>query len=80
MTVHLGSFILIHSQRSVSNFIPEIDGLKMKNVYYTDTDSLNVEKKHRDVLDKGKPNGEKLCHGENDYRKGGIFFKVISCT
>ena len=45
MPSHLGSFILSNSKRIMNNFIRVIDGFKTNNIYYTDTDSLYIEKK-----------------------------------
>ena len=45
---HLGAFILSNSTRFLKNFIREIKGFYNNIVYYTDTDSLYVEKKNWD--------------------------------
>ena len=42
--------------------------------YYTDTDSLYIEKIYWVVLDKADLEGEGLCQGKNDYKTGGIFY------
>ena len=70
----LGAFILANSRRNLNNFIREINGFYENNVYYTDTDSLYVEKKYWDVLDKANLVGDNLCQGKNDYETGGIFY------
>ena len=44
MPTHLGSFIVNNSKKIMKIFIPESDGLKTKNVYDSDTDSLYNEK------------------------------------
>ena len=36
------------------------------NVYYTDTDTLYIEKKYWDVLDKAGLVGDGLCLGKNE--------------
>ena len=41
----LGAFILSNSKRIMINYIREIDGFCTNNVYYTDCDSLCIEKK-----------------------------------
>ena len=51
----------------------EINGFYTNIVYYTDTDSLYIEKKYWDVLDKAKLIGEELCRGKDDYKSGGVF-------
>ena len=70
----LGAFILANSRRIMNNFIREINGFYENNVYYTDTDSLYIEKKYWDVLDKANLVGDNLCQGKNDYEAGGIFY------
>ena len=68
----LGAFTLSNSKRIMNNFVREIRGFYNNNIYYTDTVSLYIEKKHWDVLDKAKLVGEELCEGKNDYKSGGI--------
>ena len=70
----LGAFILANSRRIVNEFIREINGFYSNNIYYTDTNSLYIEKKYWDVLDKANLVGEELCQGKNDYITGGIFY------
>ena len=70
----LGAFILANSRRTMNEFIREINGFYSNNIYYTDPDSLYLEKKYWDVLDKANLVGEDLCHGKNDYKTGGIFY------
>ena len=41
----LGAFILGNSRRIMNKFIREINGFYNNNIYYTDTDSLYIEKK-----------------------------------
>ena len=41
---HLGAFILSNSKRIMNNFIREINGFYNNSIYYTDTDSLYIEK------------------------------------
>ena len=41
----LGAFILANSRRIMNKFIREINGFYENNIYYTDTDSLYIEKK-----------------------------------
>ena len=70
----LGAFILSNSKRIMNNFIREINGFYNNKIYYTDCDSLYIEKKYWDVLDKANLVGENLCQGKNDYKTGGIFY------
>ena len=70
----LGAFIIANSRRIMNNFIREINGFYNNKIYYTDTDSLYIEKKYWDVLDKANLVGDNLCQGKNDYKTGGIFY------
>ena len=70
----LGAFILANSRRIMNNFIRKINGFYENNVYYTDTDSLYIEKKYWDVLDKANLVVDNLCQGKNDYKTGGVFY------
>ena len=69
----LGAFILANRRRIMNEFIREINRFYSNNIYYTDTDSLYIEKKYWDVLDKAILVGENLCQGENEYKTGGVF-------
>ena len=46
-------------------------------MYYGDTDSVYIEKKFWDVLDKANLDGEDLCQGKNDYKTGGTFYRLF---
>ena len=72
----LGAFILSNSKRIMNNFIREINGFYENNTYYTDCDSLYIEKKYWDVLDKANLVGEGLCQGKYDYKSGGVFYSL----
>ena len=74
LTAVLGAFILANSRRIMNKFIREINGFYENNIYYTDTDSLYIEKNYWDVLDKANLVGDELCQGKNDYKTGGIFY------
>ena len=52
LTFLLGAFVLSISKRIMNNFIHAIKGFYTKDVYYTDNDSLYIENKHWDKLDK----------------------------
>ena len=73
----LGAFILSNSKRIMNNFIREINGFYNNSIYYGDTDSLYIEKKYWDVLDKANLVGEELSQGKNDYKTGGIFYGLF---
>ena len=77
MPAHLGSYILSISKRINSNFLREIDGLKMNNVFHTNTDSLYIEREHWDGLDKIILGGEDLRQRKDDYKKVVSFYKLF---
>ena len=47
---HLGSFILFHSQRLMSDVILAIDGFKVNKNYLSDTDTIYMHKNDYDIL------------------------------
>ena len=61
----------------MNNFIREINAFYNNSIYYGDTDSLYIEKKYWDVLDKANLVGKNLCQGKNDYKTGGIFYALF---
>ena len=77
MPLHLGAFVLSNSKRIMNNFIHAINGFYTNDVYYTDTDSLYIENKHWDKLDKAGLVGKGLLQGKNDYKDGGIFYALF---
>ena len=73
--IHLGSFILAHSRRTLNNFLLPINAYKDPTVqYYQDTDSTYTSQAHYDILDKLGHVGGNMCQGKNDYENGGIVF------
>ena len=77
MPLHLGTFVLSNSKRIMNNFIHASNGFYTNDVYYTDTDSLYIENKHWDKLDKAGLVGKNLLQGKNDYKDGGIFYGLF---
>ena len=73
MPLHLGAFVLSNSKRIMNNFIHAINGFYTNDVYYTDTDSLYIENKHWDKLDRAGVVRKGLLQGKNYYKDGGIF-------
>ena len=69
--------MLSNSKRILNIFIRELNGFFNNSIYYGDTDSVNMEKKYWDVLDKANLVGEELCLGKNDYKTGGIFYRLF---
>ena len=77
MPLHLGAFVLSNSKRIMNNFIHAINGFYTNDVYYTDTDSLYIENKHWDKLEKAGLVGKNLLQGKNDYKDGGNFYGLF---
>ena len=77
LPLQLAVFILSNSKRIRNNFIHAINGLYTKHVYYTDTDSLYIETKHWDNLDKAGLVGKGLLQGKNYNKDGGVFYGLF---
>ena len=56
----------------MNNFIHANRGFYSNDVYYSDCDSLYIENKHWEKLDKAGLVGRNLLQGKNDYKDGGI--------
>ena len=74
LPLQLAVFILSNSKRILNKFIHAIDGFHTNDVFYTDTDSLYIESKHWDKLDKAGLVGKNVLQGKNDYKDGGIWY------
>ena len=74
MPSHFGSYILSHSKRLMNDVFREIDGFYSNNIYYGDTDSGYIHKKHWSTLVKKGFVGKSLGIGKNDYGDSGIFY------
>ena len=66
MLLHLGAFVLSNSKRIMNNFIHAIGGFYTNDIYYTDTDSLYIENKHWDRIDKAGLVSKNQLQGKND--------------
>ena len=77
MPLHLGALVLSNSKRIKNNFIHAINGFYTKDVYYTDKDSVHIENKRWDKLDKAGLVGKNLLQGKNDYKDGGVFYGLF---
>ena len=77
MPLHLGSFVLSNSKRFMNNFIHAINGFYTNDLYYEDSDSMYIENKHWDKLDKAGLVGNNLLQGKNKYKDGGIFYALF---
>ena len=71
---HLGSFISSSSKGIMNNFIKKINGFYNSNIYYTNNDSLYIETKYWNALDKVNLVGKNLCQGKNYYETIGVFY------
>ena len=74
---HLGAFILSNSKRIRKSLIREINGFYNNSFYYGDTDSLYIENKYWDVLDKTNLVCKNLCQGKKDNETGGFFYGLF---
>ena len=74
MPSHFGSYILSHSKRLMNDVFREIDGFYSNNIYYGDTDSGYIHKKHWSTLVEKGFVGKSLGLGKNDYGDSGIFY------
>ena len=74
MLSHFGSFILSHSKRLMNKVFHEIDGFYSNNIYYGDTDSVYIHKKHWSILVEKRFVGNSLGQGKNDYGNSGLFY------
>ena len=77
LPLQLAVFILSNSERTMNNFIHAIDGFFTNDVYYIDTDSLYIESKHWEKLDKAGLVGKNFLRGKNDYKVGGFFYGLF---
>ena len=77
MPPHLGAFVLSNSKRIMNNFIHAINGFYTNDVYYTNTDSLYIENKHRNKLDNAGLVGKGLLQRKSDYKDGGIIYGLF---
>ena len=75
MPSHFGSYILSHSKRSMNDVFREIYGFYSNKIFYGDTNSGYIHKKHwwSTLVEK-----EFVCKslglGKNDYGNSGIFY------
>ena len=54
-----------------------MNGFYTIDVYYTDTDSLYMEIEYWDKLNKACLVGKCLLQGKNDYKGGGILYRLF---
>ena len=78
MLLHLGAFILSNSQRIISKLVTAIDGFNGDIVYYTDKDSIYLEKKR--VLEQESFLGKEMVQARNVYGDRGTFHGLFGAT
>ena len=49
----------------------------IQTMFITDTDSLYIENKHWDRIDKAGLVGKNRLQGKNDYKEGGIWYGLF---
>ena len=74
MPLHMGAFVLSNSKRIMNISIHAIDAFYTNDVFYTGTDSLDIENKYRNKLDKAGLVDKKRLQGKNNYKEGGIWY------
>ena len=78
MPLHLGAFVLSKCiTRIMINFIHSDNGVYTNDVYYTDTDSLYIENKHWEKLDKAQLVGKNGSQGKNDYGQSDVCYGLF---
>ena len=77
MPLHLGAFVSSNSKRIMNTFMHAIKRFYANDVRYTDTDSLYIENKHWEKIDKAGLVGKNRLQGRNDYKDGGIFYGLF---
>ena len=65
---HLGGFILSTSKRIMNNFTGEINGHYNHAIHYGDRDSIIIENKYWNMLDKASIVGSNLCQRRGDLK------------
>ena len=77
LPLQIAVFILSNSKRIMNNFLHAVDGFYTNDVYYTDTEAMYIESKHRDKLNKASLVVRIILQGKNDYGDGGIFYGLF---
>ena len=77
MPLHMRAFVLSNSKKIMKIFIHGIGGFYTTDVYYTDTDSLYIDNKDWEKLDKASLVGKNRVQSKNDYKEGGICYGLF---
>ena len=73
----MGACVKSNSERILNIFRHANNEFYTNDVYYTDTDSLFMENKPCDNLDKARLVGKNLLQGNYDYKDGGKFNELF---
>ena len=71
LPLQIAVFILSNSKRII------FGEFYTNDVYYTGTDSLYIENKHWENLNKAGLVGKNLLQGKSDYKDGGVFYALF---
>ena len=77
LPLQLAAFILSKAKELWINFLHAIGGFYTNAVYYTDTDSLYIESKQWESLDRAGLIVKNLLQGKNDYKDGGFWYGLF---
>ena len=77
LPLQLALFILSNIKRIMNNFVHAINGFYTNDVYYTYTDSVYIESKHWEKLDRARLVEKILLQGKNDYGNSRIFYGLF---
>ena len=69
LPLQLAAFVLSNSKRIMKSFVLAIDRLYTNDLYYEDTDSMYIEKKHWEKLDKAGLVGKNRLQCKDDYKR-----------
>ena len=61
----------------MNNFDYAINGFNTNDLFHEDTDSMSIENKHWEKLDKAGLVGRNRLQGKNDLKNGGIWYGLI---
>ena len=78
MPLHHRAYVLSNSKRIMNNFIHANNGLNTNNLYYEGTDSMYIDNKLCDKLDKAGLVQKNSLQEINDYKDGGVFYGLFS--
>ena len=74
---HLGALILKNIKWFMNNSFREMNSSYKNIILYGDTNSMYIERKFSDVLEKACLMGYILWEGKNDHKPGGVFYGLF---